>query len=93
MERAMRRMIGRAVLAAASLAYPAVSLAYVGPGLGVGALALLSGLLGSILLALLSIFWYPLKRLLQRLRPKGTEEAANAKQADKPRATEDEEPD
>ena len=41
--------------------------AYLGPGLGGGALGVIVGLLGSIGLALIAVFWYPLKRLLRRL--------------------------
>lgn len=40
--------------------------AYLGPGLGAGTLGVIVGLLGSILLALFAIFWYPIKRQLTR---------------------------
>lgn len=40
-------------------------LAYVGPGLGAGALGVLIGLVASVLLAVFSIFWFPLKRLFK----------------------------
>jgi hypothetical protein len=40
--------------------------AYVGPGLGAGVIGVLFGLLASVVLALLAIVWYPLKRLLRR---------------------------
>lgn len=36
--------------------------AYVGPGLGLGALAVILGIVVSILIALIAIVWYPLKR-------------------------------
>jgi hypothetical protein len=38
--------------------------AYVGPGLGAGALGVILGLVGSIFLALFAVFWYPIKRAL-----------------------------
>ena len=38
------------------------ALAYVGPGLGAGTLGVILGLVGSLLLALVAFFWYPLKR-------------------------------
>ena len=38
--------------------------AYVGPGMGAGGLGVVLGLLGSILLALFAVFWYPIKRAL-----------------------------
>lgn len=40
--------------------------AYVGPGLGAGVIGVILGVLGSILLALFAIFWYPIKRLFKR---------------------------
>jgi len=49
------------VLILASPAY-----AYIGPGLGTGAIAAVFGVLASIFLAFLSILWYPFKRFLRR---------------------------
>ncbi len=37
--------------------------AYIGPGLGAGTVGVILGVLGSIILALFAIFWYPVKRL------------------------------
>jgi uncharacterized membrane protein YhiD involved in acid resistance len=51
------------------LAAPATAFAYVGPGLGAGTLAVVLGIIGSILLALFAIVWYPLKRLFIRRKP------------------------
>lgn len=42
--------------------------AYVGPGLGAGAIGVVLGLIGSIFIALFAILWYPLKRLLQKIK-------------------------
>lgn len=50
------------------LAIPAPAFAYMGPGLGMGAVATSLGVLGAILLGLFSILWYPCKRLIRRLR-------------------------
>jgi len=62
----MPRMIGKTVPTALLIPYPTVGLTYVGPGLGVGTLALILGLLGSVVLALFAIFWYPFKRIFKR---------------------------
>ncbi len=52
------------LLLAAFLLLPAgQALAYVGPGLGLGVLGAIAGVALSILLAVLAIFWYPIKRL------------------------------
>lgn len=40
--------------------------AYLGPGLGLGALGVVLGLLVSVGLAVLALFWYPAKRVLRR---------------------------
>ena len=47
---------------------PLPAYAYVGPGLGLSALGLILGLISSILLAIVGIFWYPLKRFILKLR-------------------------
>ena len=46
----------------------APALAYMGPGLGLGAIGAALGIVAALLLALLSIVWYPCKRLLRRMR-------------------------
>lgn len=57
-------------LAAAMLAVPAQAFAYIGPGLGAGAVGAVLGVLGSIFLGLFAIIWYPVKRLMKK-RKKG----------------------
>lgn len=47
----------------AALYYPSTAYAYVGPGLGLGAIGAILGVCFSILLAIVGVFWYPLKRL------------------------------
>ena len=42
--------------------------AYVGPGVGAGTLAVVLGVLGSIVLWLFAVLWYPFKRMLRRRR-------------------------
>ena len=41
--------------------------AYIGPGLGAGVIGVILGLLASIGLALVAVFWYPLKRAYKKL--------------------------
>jgi hypothetical protein len=55
-----------AVLLLAAAATPAQ--AYMGPGLGFGAFGTALGVVGALLLGLISILWYPLKRLYRRMR-------------------------
>lgn len=47
---------------------PAPVFAYMGPGIGVGALGAALGVVASLLLVLISVIWYPLKRLSRRMR-------------------------
>jgi len=44
--------------------------AYIGPGLGAGALATVLGVLLAILMLIVGILWYPLKRLIRSLKSK-----------------------
>lgn len=53
-------------LAVACAAVPAH--AYVGPGLGAGAVAAVLGIIASIFLALFAVLWYPIKRLVRWIK-------------------------
>jgi uncharacterized membrane protein len=69
----MRKLI----LPLASLALillPTLAMAYIGPGVGAGAIGAVIGVIGSILLAIFAVVWYPIKRLL-----KGRKKSASAK--------------
>jgi len=46
---------------------PATAEAYIGPGLGMGTIGVVLGILASIFLTLIAIIWYPLKRLFKLL--------------------------
>jgi hypothetical protein len=47
---------------------PNSAYAYVGPGLGAGTLGVILGIIGSIFIALFAICWYPLKRILKKIK-------------------------
>ena len=59
---------GAALFLLASLLFPAPAWAYIGPGLGAGAIAAALAVLGSILLGMFSVIYYPIKRLMKKLR-------------------------
>ena len=62
----------RAFLTLGMVSLSTLAEAYVGPGLGLGALGALLGGLLAVLLGLAGVLWYPLKRLFrrrQRLEP------------------------
>jgi len=50
--------------------YPSISEAYIGPGMGAGAIAVVLALIGSILLAIFAVLYYPIKRLFKRFKRK-----------------------
>lgn len=47
--------------------FPTVAHAYIGPGLGLGVIGVVLGIIVSVLLAVVGIFWYPLKRIIKKL--------------------------
>jgi hypothetical protein len=47
---------------------------YIGPGLGGGVITAVLGFLASIFLALFAIIWYPIKKLIEKLKNKKTDE-------------------
>ena len=55
-------------LVAVAVLSPTAALAYVGPGLGLGAILSFLALVGGVLLAILGFIWYPVKRLLRARR-------------------------
>lgn len=45
---------------------PNSAYAYIGPGFGAGAIVAIIGILGAILLTLIAIIYFPIKKLLKR---------------------------
>lgn len=62
------RKILATLLAGVALAMPTAAAAYIGPGLGAGAIAAALGVIGSIFLALVAVIYYPVKRLMGKKR-------------------------
>jgi uncharacterized membrane-anchored protein len=63
MARKMRIIVFILLLSATTGAY-----AYVGPGLGLGVLGALFGAIATVLLAVVGLVWYPMKRLIKRMK-------------------------
>lgn len=69
--------------------------AYVGPGLGLGVLGVLAGAVLAVVLALVGVVWYPLKRLMRKLKgeqPSAARAAApkaNERREQQPRSEDD----
>ena len=47
---------------------PAAAMAYIGPGVATGAIAAVLGVIGSVLLAVFAVLYYPIKRMMKRRR-------------------------
>lgn len=61
-------MISGIFLVAVLVVAPSFAQAYIGPGLGAGAIAAAFGVIGSIFLALFAVIYYPVKKLLKKRR-------------------------
>lgn len=59
----MQYLIGVAAAVFLTAATPAM--AYIGPGMGAGAVAVVFGVIGSIFLAIFAVLYYPIKRMLR----------------------------
>ena len=55
------------------------AMAYVGPGLGLGAIGAILGVILSVLLAVFAIVWYPVKRMLGLGKKAGARSGAGKK--------------
>ena len=60
-----RLLSGAALLMLSGILVPTPAYAYIGPGLGAGAIAVVLGVLGSILAAILGVVYYPIKRRMK----------------------------
>ena len=63
-----RLLYGVALLLLTGVIAPAPAFAYVGPGLGAGAVAVTLGVLGSIVTGILGVIYYPIKRMIKKLK-------------------------
>jgi hypothetical protein len=66
--------------------------AYIGPGLGAGVLAVVGGVLVSIVATIFAVTYYPIKRALKKKREARGQSAENSSDHDKTDQTETSEP-
>lgn len=59
---------------------PTNASAYVGPGLGAGTIGVILGVLGSIVIALFALLWYPFKRLLKKMKKSDPKDPGDQRQ-------------
>ena len=73
-EKTMRKAFLPFVVLTLTLALqPTFAAAYIGPGVGAGAIGAVIGVVGSIFLAIFAVVWYPVKRMM-----KGRKKSASA---------------
>jgi hypothetical protein len=76
----MQRTVTPLLIATLILALqPVAAMAYIGPGVGAGAIAAVLGVLGSIFLAIVAVVYYPIKRLLKGGKDKASKPASGEK--------------
>jgi hypothetical protein len=51
--------------------------AYVGPGLGLGVIGAIFSIIATVILAVIGLFWYPLKRLYRSIHSKLTQSGSD----------------
>lgn len=61
---------------------PGTALAYIGPGVGAGAIAAVLGVLGSIFLAIVAVLYYPIKRMMKGRKSKTAKTSGGSKPAE-----------
>ena len=67
-----RQLFPIAALAALVLLQPVAAQAYIGPGVGAGAVAAVLGVLGAIFLAIVAVLYYPIKRVMEGRKAKSS---------------------
>lgn len=68
------------------LALPGAAQAYVGPGLGLGAVGMILAVIFSGFLAVVGLIWYPFKRLIRSFKKKKSADAPAKPNAGSPQA-------
>jgi hypothetical protein len=58
------------LVGSALLVHPSIAFACIGPGLGAGVVAAVLGAVAGILMLIVGVLWYPVKRLILRLKLK-----------------------
>lgn len=68
----MKNRLGSAIflLMFGCLTYAPLASAYVGPGLGVGAVASVLGVVSGLMMLVVGVVWYPLKKIFRYLKLK-----------------------
>ncbi len=52
----------------AAFAHVSPAEAYIGPGVGIGTLGIIIGIIGSLLLAIFAVVFFPIRRLIRKIK-------------------------
>ncbi|WP_368345612.1 hypothetical protein [Pelagovum sp. HNIBRBA483] len=66
-----------AFFAAAMFVMPNAALAYIGPGMGLGAITAVLGVLAALLMAIIGLVWYPMKRMFKKRTAKAVRDSSS----------------
>lgn len=58
------------ILTTLVLLIPEIAYSYIGPGVALSTLLMVLGVIGSIFLAIFAVLYYPIKRLIKKIRTK-----------------------
>ena len=56
-------------VAGISIIFPGMAMAYAGPGMGLGVIASVLGVVAAFFMALIALLWFPLKRMFSKRKP------------------------
>lgn len=62
------KIIFSCLIALYCLMHAPLASAYIGPGLGAGTIAAVLGIVSGLLMLVIGVIWYPIKRLIRRLK-------------------------
>ncbi|WP_395620460.1 hypothetical protein [Sphingorhabdus sp.] len=70
----LKQYLSLAAMMMLAVGFESPAHAYLGPGVGLGAIGVTLGVIATFVLAFLGLLWYPLKRMLKGIRTKGPKE-------------------
>ena len=70
-------MSAKTAVASASFLFSDIAFGYIGPGMGLGTLGVILGVVVSIFLALVAVVWYPIKRVFRKSPKKMDDDRSN----------------
>lgn len=77
-----KRFVAAACIGLALAVHPVAAVAYIGPGLGAGMIASVLGFLGAIVLAIVAVLYYPIKRMLKGRKSKAAKGSGSGEPAE-----------